>query len=158
MKTSFENACPFHETFVVRSFVCLPLKSLGTNHVLNINPLSKAELAKFFFRLTLYAICSLCWLFVCCEEIFNFCVCLLLVPWAFNLQRGKEVLGKRVPIAHQLERRLCGCDGKVQGTKTNQPHKTNKQTKQNNQPPTHTSKKESNKTKTLQLFSGKAYG
>lgn len=154
MKTSFENACPFHETFVVRSFVCLPLKSLGTNHVLNVNLLSKAELAKFFFRPTLYAICSLCWLFVCCEEIFNFCVCLLLVPWAFNLQRGKEVLGKRVPIAHQLERRLCGCDGKVQWT--NHTKQTNKPNKRINHPST--SKKESNKTKTLQLFSGKAYG
>lgn len=75
----------FINHLLARSCVCLPLKSLSTYHLLNSNPLSEAELAKFFTCLALYAICSLCWWFVCCEEIFNFCVCLLLVPGGFKL-------------------------------------------------------------------------
>lgn len=47
----------FINHLLARSSVCLLLWSLSTYHVLNINPLSEAELEKFF---TLYVISSLC--------------------------------------------------------------------------------------------------
>lgn len=72
----------FINYLLARSSVCLLLRSLSTYHVLNINPLSEAELAKFFACLTLYDICSLCWWFACCGKIFKFCVSFV-SSWGF---------------------------------------------------------------------------